>query len=41
MGVMACDRANCKHIMCNRLICDGHYYICEECWEELLEFKTT
>lgn len=41
MGVMACDRANCKHIMCNRLICDGHYYICEECWEELLDFKTT
>jgi hypothetical protein len=25
--------------MCNRLICDGHYYICDDCWEELLEFR--
>lgn len=39
MGVMACDRAGCEHIMCNRLILDGKMYICGECHEELLESR--
>ncbi len=39
MGVMACDRAGCEHIMCNRLILDGEMYICGECHEELREAR--
>ncbi len=39
MGVMACDRAGCEHIMCNRLILDGEMYICGECHEELVEAR--
>ena len=35
MGVLACDRAGCVNIMCDRL--SGHYgYICDECFEELV-----
>ncbi len=41
MGVMACDRAHCEHILCTRLILDGRSYICPECWAELLEYKET
>lgn len=39
MGVMACDRAGCEHVMCNRLILDGEMYICGECYTELLEAR--
>ena len=39
MGVMACDRFDCKHIMCDRLILDGTEYICNDCYQELLESK--
>lgn len=39
MGVMACDRTGCNHIMCERLILNGSSYICEDCWDELLVEK--
>lgn len=34
MGVLACDRAGCENIMCDRL---SHIYgyICDECFDEL------
>lgn len=38
MGVMACDRKGCEHIMCDRLILDN-LYICPECWKELVNVK--
>ena len=39
MGVLACDRFGCDNIMCSRCICRGNFYICNECWNELLEYK--
>ena len=39
MGVMACDRFGCENIMCNKLILDGEYYICHECFAELKHEK--
>lgn len=41
MGVLACDRLNCPHIMCDRIILEGSAYICDSCWEELQQFKLT
>ena len=45
MSVLACDRGNCPNIMCDRLILqgtrDGSRYICNSCYDELLEFKKT
>lgn len=37
MGVLACDRTKCPHIMCDRLMTvgDDQYYVCSECWDEL------
>ena len=39
MSVLACGRAHCERIMCDRLIVGQ--YICEECWHELLAHKKT
>lgn len=39
MSVLACDRRNCEHVMCDRLIMNDSKYICEDCWQELLELK--
>ena len=39
MGVMACDRVGCESIMCDRLILDGSRYLCDSCYDELLEWK--
>lgn len=36
MGVMQCSR--CDHVMCDRLLF-GRYYLCDECWAELLKVK--
>ena len=36
MGVLACGRSKCPHIMCDRIILEHTHYICDECWEELL-----
>jgi hypothetical protein len=41
MGVLACDRSGCSHIMCERIILDHSMYICRECYDELLEYKAT
>lgn len=35
MGVLACDRNGCEHIMCDRYSYE-HGYICYECFEELV-----
>ena len=39
MGVMACDRRGCEHIMCDRVILNGSRYICEDCFTELVIAK--
>ncbi len=39
MGVMACNRRNCDNIMCNRTILRRKYYICDECFDELMNLK--
>lgn len=39
MGVMACDRRGCEHVMCERVILNGSAYICGDCWDELCEAK--
>ena len=36
MGVLACDRAGCANIMCDRLS-NEYGYICWECFDELVE----
>ena len=41
VGVMDCERKNCEHIMCDRLILDNTQYICPSCWAELLIAKDT
>jgi hypothetical protein len=41
MSVLACDRAGCENVMCDRLILDGQAYICDECFEELKIVKST
>lgn len=42
MGVLACDRSDCDHIMCDLLI-EGEggmeYYCCYSCFKELEEAK--
>ena len=34
MGVLACDRDNCKNVMCDRYS-NEYGYICNECFNEL------
>lgn len=41
MGVLACNRNDCRNIMCDRLILDGEAYICNDCFDELLAFRKT
>jgi len=36
MSVLACDRNGCENIMCSRMSVCGSYYICNECFEELV-----
>jgi len=40
MGVMECERKGCEQILCRRMVCDNRY-ICESCYEDLLEYKKT
>jgi len=40
MGVMACHRQGCNNIMCDRYNSD-HGYICNECFNELVESGKT
>lgn len=39
MGVLACNRADCENIMCNRYS-PKHGYICDDCFEELINSPT-
>ena len=41
MSVLACDRTDCENVMCSRLILDGKFYICDDCYAELCEHKET
>lgn len=41
MGVIQCGRGECENILCSRLILNDGYYICDDCWEELLGYKST
>lgn len=34
MGVLACDRNGCHHIMC-QYVSNSYGYLCEYCFEEL------
>ena len=38
MGVLACDRKGCSHIMCDRYS-DEYGYICNSCYFELQKTK--
>jgi hypothetical protein len=40
MGVLPCGRDGCENIMCRRSVL-GTGYICDECYEELLEYRRT
>lgn len=40
MGVLSCDRNECKNIMCDRLS-HKYGYICYECFEELVNSGPT
>lgn len=41
MGVLACDRNGCGNIMCGRFSYELQMYICNECFEELVETGAT
>lgn len=41
MGVLACDRNGCGNIMCDRFSYELQMYICNECFEELVETGAT
>lgn len=40
MGVLACERRGCPNILCHRLILEDQCRICDECWEEMLQYKS-
>lgn len=40
MSVLACDRAGCEHIMCDRLSYK-YGYICDYCFEELCKLPAS
>lgn len=37
MSVLACDRKDCKNIMCDVCI-NGSYYVCNDCEQEFKEY---
>ena len=41
MGVMACARRGCSHVLCDRLLAEDLGYICQWCFEELTAFRAT
>jgi hypothetical protein len=41
MSVKICNRADCTHIMCDRMICGSRFYICNDCFDELIICKST
>ncbi len=36
MSVMACDRRGCRNVMCDRLSDQYQAYLCDSCFEELV-----
>jgi len=36
MGVLTCDRDGCPNIMCNLMSTCRRWYICDDCFEELV-----
>lgn len=40
MSVLACSRSDCDNIMCDRIVLNN-YYLCDECFAELKEYKKT
>jgi len=40
MGVLNCDRNGCDNVMCDRSSHE-YGYICDECFEELVQFYKT
>jgi hypothetical protein len=41
MSVLECGRVGCENIMCRRLILGNAAYICDDCYEELVQYKAT
>ena len=41
MGVLACDRKGCLNVMCDRVSHDYGYYICDDCFTELVNTGPT
>jgi hypothetical protein len=41
MGVMACGRRGCEHILCEQTVLCGEAYICADCLDELKAYRTT
>ena len=39
MSVKACGRAGCHNVMCDRTILGAEYYLCDDCFDELLAWK--
>ena len=39
MSVLACDRRDCEHVMCDRLVLGS--YLCSSCIAELEEWRKT
>lgn len=37
MGVLACDRSGCENVMCDRLSYHYNAYLCDECFDELVD----
>ena len=37
MGVLACDREGCTNVMCDRMSRAHDAYICDECFDELVD----
>ena len=38
MGCLECDRNGCEHVMCDRFSWQLQYYICHDCFNELVEY---
>jgi hypothetical protein len=41
MGSMKCDRVDCEHIMCDKMVLGGSMYICDTCYSELVNYRKT
>ena len=39
MSVLQCDRYGCDNIMCDKTIMENEYYICDDCYKELMDIS--